>query len=238
MGNRAVITTQKDLDTHGVGMYLHWNGGYDSVKPLLDYCQMRGFAAPDRSDYGYARMAQVMANFLGGDGYSIGVGLVDRMDQDNYDNGTYVLNGWKVVARRFFSGEEQSEYDHDQFMEQLDECQPEDQQIGRGMMRCLRTHGRSLPEVSSQYHYSIMSRQLKGVTPAGFRIGRFYAPYRDAKRNVIEVLEVDGDWMTVSLDGDRCRVPRFVWKDGCESTVFEDEDLEEHIVDSMTEVGS
>jgi hypothetical protein len=44
--------------------------------------------------------------------------------------------------------------------------------------------------------------------------------------------------MTVNLDGDRCRVPRFVWRDGCESTVFEDEDLDEHIVDSMTEVGS
>ena len=58
MGNRAVITTQKDLDTHGVGVYLHWNGGYDSVKPLLDYCQMRGFAPPDRSDYGYARLVQ------------------------------------------------------------------------------------------------------------------------------------------------------------------------------------
>ena len=32
MGNRAVIT--KDRDLNGIGVYLHWNGGRDSVKVL------------------------------------------------------------------------------------------------------------------------------------------------------------------------------------------------------------
>lgn len=236
MGNRAVITTKKDLDAHGVGVYLHWNGGYDSVKPLLDYCRMRGFRSPSMSDYGYARMVQVMSNFLGGDGMSIGVGPVDSLDQDNWDNGTYVLEGWEIVDRRFFTGKEQSVYDHDEFMENLDECQPESQRIGSEMMRCLRIHGRTLPEVSNQYHYSIMRRALEGTTAAGFQSGRSYAPNRDARRNVIEVLEVDQDWMTVNLDGERCKLPRFVWRDGCESTIVTDADGCERIIDSMTEV--
>lgn len=110
MGNRAVITTQQDLDNHGVGVYLHWNGGMDSVLPLLTYCRLRGFRGlPD--DYGYARLVQVMSNFLGGEGLSIGLGPVDTLDQDNYDNGVYVVKGWEVVGRLFFEGEEQSAYD-------------------------------------------------------------------------------------------------------------------------------
>ena len=110
MGNRAVITTQEDLDNHGIGMYLHWNGGRDSVGPLLEYCNLRGFRAPP-DEYGYARMAQVMANFLGGDGLSIGLGPVDQLDKDNYDNGTYIIKGWEIVDRLYTHGDEQQEYD-------------------------------------------------------------------------------------------------------------------------------
>ncbi len=238
MGNRAVITTQKDLDNKGIGVYLHWNGGYDSVKPMLDYCKMRGFRSPDESDYGYARMVQVMANFLGGDGYSIGVGPVEEMDQNNWDNGTYIVKGWKVVGRMYYTGDEQSEYDHDYFMEQLDECQPEDQKMGKRMMECLAVHGRSLEEVTFQYHYSMMKRKLEGTVPNGFQVGKFYATHRDAKKNIIEVLEVNDHWLTARIDGEEARIPRFVWRDGCESTVVEDENLDEHVIDSMTEVSS
>ena len=38
MGNRAVITTEKNFENNGVGVYLHWNGGYDSVSAFLKYC--------------------------------------------------------------------------------------------------------------------------------------------------------------------------------------------------------
>ena len=34
MGNRAVITTQEYLtNPDTIGVYLHWNGGRDSVRP-------------------------------------------------------------------------------------------------------------------------------------------------------------------------------------------------------------
>ena len=35
MGNRAVITTAEKR----IGLYLHWNGGRDTVEPLLKYCE-------------------------------------------------------------------------------------------------------------------------------------------------------------------------------------------------------
>ncbi|MBQ7621996.1 MAG: hypothetical protein IJV02_06240, partial [Candidatus Methanomethylophilaceae archaeon] len=81
----------------GLGIYLHWNGGADSVGAFLEYCDLRGFAAPDRSDYGYSRLCQVIGNFMGADGNSLGIGKLNELDCDNWDNGMYILNGWKVV---------------------------------------------------------------------------------------------------------------------------------------------
>ena len=234
MGNRAVITTQEDLDSHGIGMYLHWNGGRDSIGPLLDYCRLRGFRGlPD--SYGYARMAQVMANFLGGDGLSIGLGPVDGLDKDNYDNGVYVVDEkWRIVGRLYFDGRrEQREYDHDGFMRELDGHQPEAQRIGKEMMRGLMAHGRTLPEVASQYHYSMSRRRLDGVKAAGFQTGRTYAPWRGARSCLVEVVAVDGDWLDARVDGEPRRLPRFVWADGCESTVVTDPDGREAVVASM-----
>lgn len=36
MGNRAVITTTDQR----IGIYLHWNGGKDSVEAFLKYCKL------------------------------------------------------------------------------------------------------------------------------------------------------------------------------------------------------
>lgn len=51
MGNRAVITDKKNWEQGGVGIYLHWSGGRDSVEAFLEYCKLRGFRA---GDYGKA----------------------------------------------------------------------------------------------------------------------------------------------------------------------------------------
>lgn len=51
MGNRAVITTPE----RKVGVYLHWNGGRDTVEPLLKYCELQGYRAPSSDEYGFAR---------------------------------------------------------------------------------------------------------------------------------------------------------------------------------------
>ena len=61
MGNRAIITT-KDKK---IGVYLHWNGGLDSVNAFLKYCELKGYRSPDSSNYGFARLCQVIGNYFG-----------------------------------------------------------------------------------------------------------------------------------------------------------------------------
>lgn len=110
MGNRAVITTEKNFRIGGVGVYLHWNGGRDSVQAFLLYCKLRGFRPPEQDNYGWARMCQVIGNFFGG-GLSIGIDNLDSLDCDNWDNGVYLIRDWEIVGRRYFEGTEQNEYD-------------------------------------------------------------------------------------------------------------------------------
>ena len=61
MGNRAVITTKE----RKIGLYLHWNGGRDTIEPLLKYCELQGFRPPSQDCYGWARMCQVMVIIAG-----------------------------------------------------------------------------------------------------------------------------------------------------------------------------
>lgn len=139
MGNRAVITTkERDL-----ALYLHWNGGRDTVEPLLKYCELQGYRPPSADSYGWARMAQVMGNFFGGS-TSLGIDSFDRLG-DQGDNGVYVIDGWSIAERirsRYDDdwnvvgwrdidpSEEQCEYDFDDVLRSFDEAMPEDLRLG------------------------------------------------------------------------------------------------------------
>lgn len=131
MGNRAVITTvKKDL-----GVYLHWNGGRDSVEAFLRYCELRGFRCPEQDDYGWARLCQVVANFMGVNGLSVGImpyTTDEEMVSCGYDNGVYVIEGWRVVDRVYpwEDFEEQEGYDLGAMLLEIDSSQPEDQRLG------------------------------------------------------------------------------------------------------------
>jgi hypothetical protein len=96
MGNRAVITTQDKQ----LGVYLHWNGGRDSVEAFLLYCKLKGYRCPENDSYGWARLCQVIGNFFGGE-YSVGIDRYDRLDTDNGDNGTYIIKDWQIVGKEF-----------------------------------------------------------------------------------------------------------------------------------------
>ena len=131
MGNRAVIT-----DTEGkIGVYLHWNGGRDSVEAFLKYCELQGFRSPkDDPHYAFARLAQVICNFF--DGWlSCGIGLKNELDCDNFDNGVYIIDGWNIVGREFFEGEEQNSHDLLGMLEAIDAQQPTNMQLGKGKIR-------------------------------------------------------------------------------------------------------
>lgn len=133
MGNRAVITASKFSAVAGssdLGVYLHWNGGRDSVEAFLTYCRIQGFRSPDVDNYGWARLVQVIANFMGGDGLSVGIDKCSRLDCDNYDNGVYVIKGWEIVDRQYKRNPEQHHYDLAEMVKYIDECQPAKMQLG------------------------------------------------------------------------------------------------------------
>lgn len=119
MGNRAVITTEKK----DIGVYLHWNGGRDSVEGLLQYCKRKGHKSPETDCYGFARLCQVAGNFFGGS-TSLGVDKYENLDTNNGDNGVYIIRNWEIIGREYHSGSEQKEYGLDKMIEEIDKKQP------------------------------------------------------------------------------------------------------------------
>lgn len=101
MGNRAVITASKSL-TEGVGIYLHWNGGLESVQAFLDVANARGFRDPSGDEtYAMARLVGLIHEFFGTqESVSLGIGMLSQLDCNNHDNGVYVIGkDWKIVDR-------------------------------------------------------------------------------------------------------------------------------------------
>ena len=124
MGNRAVITTKDKR----VGVYLHWNGGRDSVEAFLKYCEMKNYRPPEQDNYGWARLCQVIGNYFG-EGLSIGIDEYKHLDTDNGDNGVYIIENWKIVGREYFNGQEQATHDFLEMMVNINKRQPEHEQI-------------------------------------------------------------------------------------------------------------
>lgn len=132
MGNRAFITDE----TRKVGVYLHWNGGRDSVEAFLEYCRRKGCSGFGQdTPYAMARLVQVVANFFGGTS-SIGISTNPCYS----DNGVYIVRGWDIVGRKYWDHEEEKEddfperweqhnYDLEEMIEEIDSKQPEGQRL-------------------------------------------------------------------------------------------------------------
>lgn len=142
MGNRCIITTQKAWCADGSGLYLHWNGGRDSVNAFTTYCRLKGFRSPVR-DWGYAlaRLTQVVSNWFGG---SLSVGIVPARCGAGDDNGVFFLgNDWKVARHidgdtgRNWQGPEQLEYDLIEFVHSINDKQPAAEQIDKRILQAL-----------------------------------------------------------------------------------------------------
>ena len=221
MGNRALIVTEDDFKKgSGMSLYLHWNGGRDSVEAFLQYCKLRGFRSPDKDEYGWARLSQVVANFLGADGLSVGIGYCANIHNDVGDNGTYVIRGWDIVGREFYSGQEQNEYDRTEFLYELDNAQPLKQQIGRPMLDSLLHHNITLDDASCMYHYTIGRRIREKTTVEGFVVGKRYG---SSYKGPIEVIDRNENYIKIRFKDEESIIPKFNWKDGSESAVLEDD---------------
>lgn len=146
MGNRAVIVMAPKGNFNAdncqssteSAIYIHWNGGRDSVEAFLKYCQLQNLRSPATDEqYARARLVQIIANFFDG-GLSIGVGQLKHLDCDNYDNGVYVVyDNWEIVDRIYFEGIEQQQYDMKDMLIEIDEKQPAYMQLGRKYIETL-----------------------------------------------------------------------------------------------------
>ena len=165
MGNRAVITTEaKDI-----GVYLHWNGGRDSVNAFLTYCKLKGYRCPESDCYGWARLCQVIANFFGGE-LSVGIDRYDRLDTDNGDNGVYVIKNWEIVDREFYSGAEQDNYDIRELLTEINKCQPISEQIDTETLN---------EEINKLLVKPITRKQIKAIHAVIGELGWYEERYRD-----------------------------------------------------------
>ena len=142
MGNRCVIITKeglnddKTVNDDAIGMYLHWNGGMDTIVPLLKYCEWKEYRAPSKSSYGWVCLARIMGNYFG-DGLSCGIDLANNLDCDNWDNGVYVIDGWKIVDRLYAPKEEQNYWKFLDMLHQINDAQPPALQFERDALEKL-----------------------------------------------------------------------------------------------------
>lgn len=93
MGNRAIL---KPINSR-ISVYLHWNGGIDSVTAFLKYCELKQyspFGGKGADGYGIARFCQVVGNFFGGTS-SLGIipSWETEKDAEGLDNGIYIIDG-------------------------------------------------------------------------------------------------------------------------------------------------
>lgn len=129
MGNRAVITIKEDNvpKEDWNSLYLHWNGGRDSVEPFLHVAKMYGIRCNNDSSYAIARLSQLIGNTLKGT-LSLGVGSYKCLDTNNFDNGTYIVKDWDIVEREhlpFEDFEEQAVYNFDEMVKEIREANDE-----------------------------------------------------------------------------------------------------------------
>ena len=132
MGNRAIITTENGWKNkkNNLGVYLHWNGGRDSVEGFLTYCKLKGYTSPEVGECrNWVGLIQVIANFFG-DGGSLEVNTVNRLPSSVGDNGVYIIKDWEIIDRKEFDGREQREYELLDFLELIDSKMPEEEKLG------------------------------------------------------------------------------------------------------------
>lgn len=170
MGNRAVITTRQNFENNGVGIYLHWNGGRDSVESFLKYAKLRGFRSPDKDCYGWARLCQVIGNFFGG-GLSIGIDTVNHLDMDNWDNGVYIIEEWDIVGREYFNGNEQDRYEINRMLMDIDASQPPEEQVGREFFFAKDISTSQIGIGDRVYVYDDITEKIKQYKVCGFGSG-------------------------------------------------------------------
>jgi hypothetical protein len=98
MGNRAILKFQDERNQPSI--YLHWNGGRASVQAFLNVARKFNLR---ESDYGIARLCQIIGNFFGG---NLSLGVSNNLHSQG-DNGVYLIKNFEIIGREDFDGEEE-----------------------------------------------------------------------------------------------------------------------------------
>lgn len=102
MGNRAIIKFKNG--TPKTAIYLHWNGGPESVLAFLKTQVDRGWT---RDDYAEARFCAIVTEFFDQEGNDQGLSLgIQRISGDNNldspgDNGVYEVELKNDIVRQY-----------------------------------------------------------------------------------------------------------------------------------------
>lgn len=110
MGNRAVIAFDEYSD-NAIGIYLHWNGGRDSVEGFLQAAREQMAGRLGDAVYGRARLVQVIGTYLSGN-LSFGLGKCKNLDCNNGDHGVFIVDSktLTITGRRLNENPEQNEH--------------------------------------------------------------------------------------------------------------------------------
>jgi len=110
MGNRAVITNSTTDDAPSI--YVHWNGGMDSIQGFMGAAialHITG-SETERMD----ALGHILAkHFFGTESNGLNVYRENfgDTDQDNCDNGVYIINDdWEIIGRKFNRNGEQQHW--------------------------------------------------------------------------------------------------------------------------------
>lgn len=104
MGNRATITPA-DYNPDNLAVYVHWNGGRESVEAFCAVARELNFR-PISDCYGMARLVYAIGVYFGGE-LSLGVDRLRDLRSAGGDNGTWLVDDeWQVVGHRDCGGRE------------------------------------------------------------------------------------------------------------------------------------
>ena len=173
MGNRAVITTE-DRD---IGVYLHWNGGRDSVEAFLFYCKLKEYRCPENDCYGWARLCQVIGNFFGGT-YSVGIDKYDKLDTNNGDNGVYIIKNWKIVDKEFEPLEDRNIEGFREMVRVINSSMPISEQFDKEFLEVV---------IDKYLESTITAKQIKAIHAVVKELGFTDYRYRQLLETLFEV---------------------------------------------------
>ena len=134
MGNRGVVAfvrEDQEFDPEKtVGVYMHWNGGRDSIDAFLLATKeaMKGRVDPA---FAPARFVQCVTTWMPGNS-SVGLATCNELDCDNGDNGTYLVDpaSLEIHGRRHYDHEEQAGYDIREIADQIAARLPKELPLG------------------------------------------------------------------------------------------------------------